>query len=110
MQDLTVEELKTELLKYHKVLTGWLDPNNQKLLFTTFPFEGNNEVKENLKKLVDWLNERYEQVSVEPVVKVQTAKEEIVLSTNKDDNNNFNNHSTICRCLECSDVAFRKLE
>lgn len=33
---------------------------------------------------------------------VSGGKEEIILSINPDDNN-FNNHSTKCRCLECSE-------
>lgn len=35
---------------------------------------------------------------------------EVIPATSEADNNNFNNHSVKCRCLECSDVAFRKLE
>jgi len=48
----------------------------------------------------------YDQIKQAPYPEVVN----IILSTGKDDNNNFNNHSIKCECLDCSDVVFRKLE
>lgn len=50
------------------------------------------------------------EINVEAEVIKKIADDGIILSVSKDDNNNFNNHSIRCTCLECSDVAFRKLE